>query len=426
MVRDELENVQRHKRLNAFISTFEGRDGVALSRARELDARLRAGRAKAPSGLFGLPLAIKDNIFLAGHRTTAASFYFREFVPKITSELVERALALGCVPIGKTNLHELALGATSAASYFGPVRNPHDPERIAGGSSGGSAVAVALAKGPMLGLGTDTGGSTRVPASLCGLIGFKPTLGRLSLEGVFPLSPTLDHMGLLTRTMPDMVASFEALSGEKVSPTPRRRIRVAALKGHFIEGAEASVSRNFWRAVEMMRASGRFAVKEVEAGPEFARYGRARGTILVREGSWFYEELASSRDAEARMDAGVLALLRRGLKTADLRYFESNLVRLESIGAVGRLLKGFDAVVTPTTGIVAPRLGEVVGKEAGEIRQSLIRNTEVFNLCGFPAVSVPSNPGGKGLPTGLQLACPAGEDGLTITVAGEALRAIVE
>jgi aspartyl-tRNA(Asn)/glutamyl-tRNA(Gln) amidotransferase subunit A len=372
-----------------------------------------------------VPLAIKDNIFFGGSPTTAASYYFRGFVPNLNAEVVDGALGLGCIALGKTNLHELALGATSAASYFGPVKNPVDPGRVAGGSSGGSAVAVAMARGPLLGLGTDTGGSVRIPASLCGVIGFKPTLGRLSLEGVFPLSPTLDHMGLLTRTMPDMITAYEALSGERVPPPPRRKMRVAVLKGHFLEGAEPSVSRSFWRAVEMMKGSGRFVVEEVETGPEFARYGIARGTILVREGSWFYDEIISSKGAEEHMDAGVLALLRRGLKTADLRYFQANLVRLESIRAVGRLLKGVDAVATPTTGIVAPRLDEVVGKEAGEVRQLLIRNTEVFNLCGFPAVSVPSNPGSRDLPTGLQLACPAGEDRRTLLVGAEALMAIV-
>jgi aspartyl-tRNA(Asn)/glutamyl-tRNA(Gln) amidotransferase subunit A len=409
--------------VNAFIATFRGKTGVALSRARGLDARLRAGKGEVVSGLFGIPLAIKDNIFLAGHRTTAASFYFRDFAPKTTAEIVESAVSLGCIPLGKTNLHELALGATSTSSYFGPVRHPLDPTRIAGGSSGGSAVAVAIAGGPLLGLGTDTGGSTRVPASLCGVVGFKPTLGRLSLEGVFPLSPTLDHAGLLTRTMPDMVASFEALTGERV-PAPRAKMKVAVLTGYFLEGAERTVLRNFWRAIDRMGESERFEAVEVEAGPEYARYGVARVAILLKEAAWFYGQMVASKDARERMSSDVLTLLRRGLRTGELRYLDANLVRLEAMNALGRVFKEVDIIAVPTTRITAPRMAEVTGSEAGEIRQLLLRNVELFNLCGLPAVSVPSNPGSEGLPTGLQLACRAWEDSTTLLAGAEALKAI--
>ena len=428
-VGEELENVERYnERLNAFITVFAGAKGIALSRARELDARLRAGKKKGVSGLLGIPLAIKDNIFFGGFPTTAATYYFKDFVPSLNADIVDDALGLGCVPLGKTNLHELALGGTSAASYFGPVRNPHDLERVAGGSSGGSAVSVALSKGAVLGFGTDTGGSIRVPAALCGIMGFKPTLGTLSLEGIFPLSATLDHAGLLTKTMPDMAMAFEQLTGARrprgLAGRKGRKIRLGVLTGHLLEETEEKVARNFWKAVDRMEASGEFVAVEVPTDSSIERFTRARGYIQLREAAWFYEELVNSKKVSANMNADVLTLLSRGMRVGQVRYLGANLVRLESIRAFGRLLKGLDVLAVPTVRVVAPRLDDVVGKEAGRLRRLLLQNTEVFNLCGFPALSIPSNPGAGELPTAIQLACGLGEDALALRAGELAMRAI--
>jgi aspartyl-tRNA(Asn)/glutamyl-tRNA(Gln) amidotransferase subunit A len=408
---------------------FGGKRGIALSRARELDARLRAGKANAASGLFGVPLAIKDNIFFGGFPTTAATFYFKDFVPSLNAELVDDALGLGCIPLGKTNMHEIALGATSAASYFGPVRNPHDVERVAGGSSGGSAVSVAISKGPVLGLGTDTGGSVRVPAALCGIVGFKPTLGTLSLEGVVPLSATLDHAGLLTKTMPDMVRAYEQLTGaRKPRGAARRRggkVRVGVLTGHFFEETEDRVAKNFWRAVDRMEGSGDFAAVELPIPADYQRFTLARGAIQLKEASWFFEELVGSEEVAAKMNADVVTLLRRGMKFGRVRYMQANLVRLESVRVFGRLLRGLDVLAVPTTRAVAPRLDDVRGKETGRLRKVLLQNTEVFNLCGFPSLSIPSNPGSPELPTAIQLSSGLGEDETVLRAGSLAMRAIV-
>ncbi|HUK74720.1 MAG TPA: amidase [Nitrososphaerales archaeon] len=429
-VRDELENVGRYnERLNAFITVLGGEKGIALSRARELDAGLKAGRRKRPSGIFGVPLAVKDNIFFGGFPTTAATYYFKDFVPSLNADIVDDALGLGCIPLGKTNLHELALGGTSAASFFGPVRNPHDVERVAGGSSGGSAVSVALSRGPVLGLGTDTGGSIRVPAALCGIMGFKPTLGTLSLAGVFPLSATLDHAGLLTKTMPDMVKAFEHLAGTR-RPRPQAgrrggRIKVGVLTGHFQEETEGKVSKNFWKAVDRMEASGNFQAVEVPTDSSYETFTMARAAIQLKEAAWFYEDLVNSEKVAAKMNQDVLTLLGRGMRVGQVRYLGANLVRLESVRAFGRLLKGLDVLAVPTTRVVAPRLDDVVGKEAGRLRRLLLQNTEMFNLCGFPALSIPSNPGSAELPTAMQLACGLGEDELTLRAGDLAMQAIV-
>lgn len=426
-VRKELDNVRRYnKELNAFITVFDGEEGLALSRARELDARM-ARRAGLASGLFGVPLAIKDNFALGGFPTTGATYYFRGYTPSSNAELVDEALGLGCIPLGKTNMHELALGGTSAASYFGPVRNPHDRERVSGGSSGGSAVAVAASKLPVLALGSDTGGSVRVPAALCGVMGFKPTLGALSLEGVFPLSATLDHAGLLTRTMPDMVAAWECLTKGKGRAGVRpkeRKIRVGVPSKPFLDDAEERVLKNFWTAMERMRGSGTFETVDVPTGSRYERFSTARGEIQLREAAWFFGPLARSKRIAARMNPDVLTLLRRGARIGEVRYLNASLVRLESIRAFGRLLKGVDTIAMPTTRIAAPKLEDVTGNEAGMLRSQLLQNTEAFNLCGFPAVSVPSNPGVVELPTAVQFACNLGEDDLTLRVGDLAMRAI--
>jgi aspartyl-tRNA(Asn)/glutamyl-tRNA(Gln) amidotransferase subunit A len=309
------------------------------------------------------------------------------------------------------------------------VRNPHDIERVAGGSSGGSAVSVALSKGAILGLGTDTGGSIRVPAALCGIMGFKPTLGLLPLEGIFPLSATLDHAGLLTRTMPDMVKAFEELTGARrprgLAGKGRKRVRVGILTGHFMEETEEKVSKNFWRAIDRMEASGDFEAVEIPTDSTYERFTKARGAIQLKEAAWFYEELVNSEKVAAKMNPDVLTLLRRGMQVGQVRYLGANLVRLESIRAFARLLRGADALAMPTTRVVAPKLDDVVGKEAGRLRRLLLQNTEVFNLCGFPALSIPSNPGSAELPTAIQLACGLGEDALVLRAGDLAMRAIV-
>ncbi len=401
---------------------------MALSRGRALDGRLRPGKGKGASGLFGIPLAIKDNMFFGGFPTTGATYYFKDFVPSLNAQVVDDAMGLGCIPLGKTNLHELALGGTSAASYFGPVRNPHDVERVAGGSSGGSAVAVALSKGAVLGFGTDTGGSIRIPAALCGIMGFKPTLGSLSLEGILPLSATLDHTGLLTKTMPDMVRAFEQLGG---APGPRKpgrqggKVRVGVLTQHFLEETEEKVAKSFWKAIDLMEASGDFVAVEVPTDSGYERFTKARGYIQLKEAAWFYGELVKSERVASHMNQDVLTLLRRGMRLGQLRYLGGNLVRLECIKVFGQLLKGLDVLATPTTRVVAPKLSDVVGNEAGRLRRLLLQNTEVFNLNGFPALSIPSNPGRSELPTAIQLAGGLGEDAMVLRAGDLAMRAIV-
>ena len=229
--KDEIRNViDYNAHLNAFITIFDEDSARSISQIGKHDRSEKfqskkdfenQKRARREYSLYGVPLTVKDNIFVAGHRTTAGSRAFQQFVPVVNAEVVDSFLAKGCLPLGKTNLHELAMGATSSSSFFGPVRNPVDPSRISGGSSGGSAVSVAMSKYPIVSLGTDTGGSVRVPAALCGVCGFKPTIGTISLSGIFPLSASLDHVGILTKNMTDMSRAYRSIS-ENNDERPKR------------------------------------------------------------------------------------------------------------------------------------------------------------------------------------------------------------
>ncbi|MDA4121874.1 MAG: amidase [Thaumarchaeota archaeon] len=423
-VETEISSIEKYARkYNAFTRVFSGREGLALSRARQLDARVRGGGRFRPGPLFGLPVTLKDNIFLGGFPTTNGSEFFSDFVPPVNAEIVDILLAEGAVPLGKTNLHELALGVTGTSGYGGPIRNPVDPARISGGSSGGSAVSVRLAKGPIASIGSDTGGSVRVPAALCGVCGFKPSQWLLSTNGVFPLAPSLDHLGLFTRTMPDMSTLFHTITGSRPraeSVRPSKPIRIGVPSSYFTDDMDKQVAGDFARTLDRLGEQKAARVSPVKTERDFSLFSRSRGRITCREGSWFYEELLRSSEARKRMHKDVLALMDRGLKTGAIEYTRAMNARALSIDVVSRLLSGgLDVLAMPTCLVVAPRVDEVVGNETGPIRSLLTRNTELFNMCGFPALSIPMSLGAPGgLPTALQLVGRFGEDG-RVLAAGE-------
>ncbi len=420
-VREELFNIVRHNpKFNSFITVFDQDSQPALEAAKRSDGKI-ARNAGRTGELEGVPMAIKDNFFFSGYRTTDACAAFKDFVPNANASLVESLLGLGLVPLGKTNMHELAFGATSSSSLFGPVRNPWDSERVSGGSSGGTAVSVALSKRPILGLGSDTGGSIRVPAALCGVFGFKPTIGLLSTEGVFPLGATLDHSGLMTKTMPDMMAVFQALTGQRWSEKARRRRRrIGIPQKHFGEEMDRGVFAAFWRAVDRLRALDEFEMVENSEFPNATRTTIVRTAIQFREAAWFYEEIIRTEKLRRAMHADVLGLLDRGSRIGMAQYMHANLARVEFIGEMNRIFRAVDLIMMPTCLIVAPRLEDVVGKEAGRIRPLLLKNTEPFNLCGFPALSLPAIKPGNRLPVGIQLAGRFGED-MEVLRVGEVL-----
>src|SRR4051812_46031950 len=241
-------------RLNAFITVM---GDEALRQAREADQAIAAGDDRGP--LHGVPMSIKDLLDIRGIPTTAASRVREGHVAQRDAPTIAHLRMAGAVFIGKTNLHEFAFGTTTEDSAFGPARNPHDDTRLPGGSSGGSAISVA-ANMALATIGTDTGGSIRIPAAACGIVGLKPSLGEVSIDGVVPLSRTLDHVGPLTQTVADAALVYHALLGDAAAATPApmpvRGLRLAVPRAYFCDLLDDDVRARFEEALERLRRAG--------------------------------------------------------------------------------------------------------------------------------------------------------------------------
>lgn len=389
-----LEEARRRADLNYFLAL----DEELPQRAEALEKLRSRGR------LFGLIVAVKDNVDVAGFPTTNGAPYAKSY-PSETAPIVKALEAEGALIIGKTNMHELALGATNINPHFGPTRNPHDPLRITGGSSGGSAGAVAAGIADVA-IGTDTGGSVRIPASLCGVVGYKPSYGLFSLEGVRPLAPTLDHIGFFTRTVAEMARLVSALA--PIRPQPPKRFRFAVVKG--VGEPDEYVEKAFWSAVSVLEKAGGER-DEVEVA-EAASFSSARVAILLAEAAEVHWEDLRRHGGEMGRD--VASLLRAGASLPAPAYIKALEVRRRAIAYFNSLFKRYDALAMPTTAIAAPRIEEA---NSLSIRPKLLSYTELFNLTGHPAISVPAP--APSLPVGLQLASNDDEKLLSIALSYE-------
>jgi aspartyl-tRNA(Asn)/glutamyl-tRNA(Gln) amidotransferase subunit A len=402
LVERSLEAVAAHSaRTNAFVTTDP--DG-ARHAARVADAARASGHYLGP--LHGIPISLKDLIDVAGVVTTAGSRVLRDRIPSVTAPIVSRLTDAGAILIGRTNLHEFALGTTSDNSAFGPVRHPLDPTRSAGGSSGGSAAAVATGMG-LGSIGTDTGGSVRIPAAACGLVGLKPSFGEVPLDGVIPLSPSLDHVGPLARTVQDAAWLHAVLSGvnlETISPPSLASLRLCRLTSYFAAPLDETVGAAFHAALARLTAAGT-RVLEAEVAHTAVIADVYVRIVLPEAAHWHASYLETRADDYTPL---VRARIEHGRTIPAASYLDAQAVRTGLRAAVDAALDDCDALVLPTLPIVAPPLGaEMItidpagGGEPISVRLAMLKHTQLFNLTGHPAISLPMAT--AGLPAGLQL-----------------------
>jgi aspartyl-tRNA(Asn)/glutamyl-tRNA(Gln) amidotransferase subunit A len=402
-------------RLNAFITVTAE---IARSRAEQLDRELKSGHDRGP--LHGIPIAHKDLIATKGMRTTSGSKLFANHVPDHDARVVERLDAAGAVMLGKTGLHELAYGITSDNPHFGTIRNPRNPAHIPGGSSGGSGVAVATGMA-LMATGTDTGGSIRIPASYCGVVGIKPTYGLVSAAGVQPLSFTLDHIGPLTATVSDARVSLDAMSDSSVrlpAPASIRDIRVGVPQNFYSTRVAPEVRDAVHAAAK--RAEGLGARVIPVRVPDVEALSAASLVILLSEAAALYEPYLD-RQNEIGMD--VRALLYQGRLVPATDYVNAQRLRKVLANEFRELFRSIDCLFTPATPITAPKIGQREVEIEGETLDTRLVTTRFargFNALGFPALVMPCGESPDGMPIGLQMVGRPFEENLLFSL-GEAL-----
>ena len=384
--------------MNAYITITREQ---ALASAREMADEQRRGKWRGP--LHGIPIALKDNIDTAGIHTTAASELFKDRIPTEDAEVARRLKNAGAILLGKTNLHEFAYGTTSAVTYFHPVHNPWALDRIPGGSSGGSAAATS-ADMCLGSLGTDTGGSVRIPASFCGVVGFKPTYGRVSCRGVIPLSWTLDHVGPISKTVEDAALMLDVIAGyDQMDPAsadtpvpeytraltmPVAKLRLGLPRSPYFEGLDPDVQKAVETAIDVLA--------KLTAGASDVTLPPTTGLNLIGPEAYAYHAkwIAESPDL---YQPPTRAILQRSADSKAPAYADSlhkvYLLRRE----IRKTFSTVDLLITPTMPLPP------IAIAATPAQSATTRNTSPFDVYGLPALSLPCGFTSSGLPIGLQI-----------------------
>ena len=416
-------------KLNAYITVTAE---LALAQAKKAESELFAPRGRKGhrdrGPLHGIPISLKDNIYTKGIRTTAGSKILKDFIPQHDAKVVIQLKEARAVILGKTNMHEFAYGVTSNNPHYGPVHNPWDLARISGGSSGGSAAAVAagLCYGS---IGTDTGGSIRIPAALCGVVGLKPTFGRVSVKDVIPLSPHLDCVGPLARTTADAAIMLDPIfvrgkgepSLQSATKSSRKgRFRLGLPKTYFSDVISPEVEFMFERALRLLQKSGS-NLKEVSI-PLLFETEDAGNQIAWAEATHYHQQAGCFPARAADYGEDVRARLEIGAKVSATAYLRAMEVRNSFIEHFHAAMAGanVDALAVPTTPIAAPMIGEETTLVSGDkhpTRALLLRLNRPANLAGLPAVSVPCGFTPEGLPVGFQLIGAVTDEHLLLQIA---------
>jgi aspartyl-tRNA(Asn)/glutamyl-tRNA(Gln) amidotransferase subunit A len=420
-----MARIDRHNpNLCAFITITAD---SALEQARQADREFALGKDRGP--FHGIPVALKDLFHVKGVRTTAGSKVYENYVPEINATVAEKLTAGGAVLLGKLNMHELAYGITSANPHFGAVRNPWNPQHSPGGSSGGSGAAVATNM-VFMAMGSDTGGSIRIPASFCGTVGLKPTYGRVSRFGVLPLGFSLDHVGPLTRTVRDAALALNAIAGhDPLDPTSSRRPVVDYVPGEdcSIRGVRIGFPESFFfehldedveSAVRgtIARAESLGAVVKPVRLPDMTALNAVARVVLLAEAAAVAVPYPEDRSLYG---ADVRALLDQGRLVPATDYINAQRLRRKMRSEFNRVWNEVDCLMTPATPNPAPRVGDTTVRLGGreeDVRLASTRLVRGVNALGFPALSLPCGLSAAGLPVGLQIIGAAFEEAMLLRI----------
>ena len=409
-----LARIERlNPQLNSFITVLADR---ARREARSAEREIARGKWKGP--LHGIPISLKDNIWTRGIRTTAGSKILADFVPRADSDVAARLAQAGAILLGKTNLHEFAYGVTNDNPHFGPARNPWNRERITGGSSGGSAAAVASGM-CFASVGSDTGGSIRIPSALCGVVGLKPTFGLVSVDGIVPLAVSLDHAGPIARSAMDACILLEAITAKYTEGAARpdhsklhravpKRFRLGWPEHYFFDRVDAEVLSLVETAAGVLRSLGA-EIKKVKMPHLADALLPGTNDIALAEATHYHQSQGYFPERAAEYGEDVRKRLELGAKVAAVDYLRGLAKKRDAEADFEAAFERVDAIVAPSTPIPAPRIGvteiEIDGAKE-TVRSALVRLNRPVNFTGHPAISVPCGFTRDGLPVAMQLIGP--------------------
>jgi aspartyl-tRNA(Asn)/glutamyl-tRNA(Gln) amidotransferase subunit A len=418
--------------LNAFLTvTAERALDAARLAEKELAANRRSRRENRP--LLGIPIGLKDNLWTSGVRTTAGSKILRDFVPPVDATAARKLARAGAILLGKTHMHEFAYGITNHNAHYGPAHNPWALDHISGGSSGGSAVAIAAGL-CAASVGTDTGGSIRVPSSMCGIVGLKPTFGRVSVFGTVPLAPSFDHVGPLARSVPDAAILLGLLAGrDPLDPNssphrvedyrgalhkPLRKFRLGRPREFYWDKLDAEVRRVTEGAVRNLEKQGA-VVSEVSL-PHISESNEAATNMSLAEARRVHEAAGYFPGCASEYGEDVRGRIEAGDKVSAIKYLEALDMRKRLQAEFAAAFREVDAVVAPTVPIPAPPITtefvQIAGEQVG-VRPALVGMNRPANFTGLPAMSVPCGFTRAGLPIGLQLIGRAFDEATLLRIA---------